>query len=323
MPVSVAAMIDRDVHIEIDQERCVGCGLCVAACPSETLVVKDGKAVVAGDRSLSCGHCEAACPVDAIRVAGLDSDTPRFRSFESSDEWIPFGRYDVSGLSSLMRSRRSCRNYNPDPVRLELLEDLINVGICAPSGTNSQKWTFTVLPDRAAVMTAGDLIGDFFRKLNRLARNSLLRKSLKLIGKGTLDRYYRNYYRSVQKAIEQYDRTGRDRLFHGATAAIIVGSRPGASCPAEDALLASQNILLAAHALGLGSCLIGFAVEAMKHDRNIARKLGIPDEENVHAVIALGWPEETYRKVCGRKRPVVRIFSNCPVTIALLAKPQV
>ena len=57
-----------------------------------------------------------------------------------------------------------------------------------------------------------------------------------------------------------------DRLFHGAAAAILVTGRRQASCPAEDALLATQNILLAAHAMGLGSCLIGFAVEAMRRD---------------------------------------------------------
>ncbi len=303
-------MIDRTLHIEIDPERCIGCGLCIAACPSDTLAMKDIKAVVAGNRSISCGHCAAVCPADAIRVTSLDSDIPRFRTFKRFDQWIPFGQYDPASLVNLMRSRRSCRNYTPEPVRIELIEDLVNAGICAPSGTNSQKWTFTILPDRAAVKIAGDSIGDFFRKLNRLARNFLLRKTLKLIGKGTLDRYYRSHYKSVREAIEQYDETGRDRLFHGATAAIIAGSRPGASCPAEDALLASQNILLAAHAMGLGTCLIGFASEAMKHDRTIARKLGIPDEEKVHAVIALGWPDETYRKVCGRKKPVVRVFSR-------------
>jgi nitroreductase len=133
-----------------------------------------------------------------------------------------------------------------------------------------------------------------------------LRKTLKTLGKRTLDDYYRDYYESVQEALEQYDRTGRDRLFHGATAAIVVGARPGASCPAEDALLATQNILLAAHAMGLGTCLIGFAVEAMRAERSIARKLGIPDEESVHAVIALGYPDEAYQKVCGRKKPLVR-----------------
>ncbi|MBM4372879.1 MAG: nitroreductase family protein, partial [Deltaproteobacteria bacterium] len=91
-------------------------------------------------------------------------------------------------------------------------------------------------------------------------------------------------------------------------AVILVGSSPGASCPAEDALLASQNILLAAHAMGYGTCLIGFVVEAMRSDPRIARVLGIPREERVHAVIALGRSAERYRRAAGRRKVVPRVF---------------
>jgi len=189
---------------------------------------------------------------------------------------------------------------------------LINVGICAPSGTNSQRWTFTVLPDRDSVMEAAGQILKFFRKLNRTAENTVLRNLLRLIGKTALNDYYRNYYPSVKKGIEHYENHGRDLLFHGATAAIIVGSRPGGSCPSEDALLATQNILLAAHAIGLGSCLIGFAVEAIRHDPSIKQALGIPGNESIHSVIALGCPDETYRTHCGRKKPLVRFFNALP-----------
>ena len=57
--------------------------------------------------------------------------------------------------------------------------------------------------------------------------------------------------------MENFPKSVKDQLFHGSTAAILTGSNPGVSCPAEDAPLATQNILLAAHSIGLGSCLIG------------------------------------------------------------------
>lgn len=64
----------------------------------------------------------------------------------------------------------------------------------------------------------------------------------------------------------------------------------------EDVLLATQNILLAAHSMGLGTCLIGFAVIPMIQDIRIQRLRGKPDNEKVHAVIALGHPDEIFLK---------------------------
>lgn len=303
-------MTDKNSTTFIDAEKCIGCGLCVLVCPSETISMKNNKAVVTGTRSLSCGHCEAVCPTGAIHINGIDRNSPLFQSFHVSDQWVPFGDFNISQLVELIRSRRSCRNYTPEPVRPELLEDLVNVGICAPSGTNSQNWTFTILPDRDSVMAAAKEILRFFRKLNHTAENTFLRNALKLIGKTALDKYYRSYYDSVKKGIEQYEKHGKDLLFHGATAAILVGSGPGGSCPSEDALLATQNILLAAHAMGLGSCLIGFAVEAIRYDPSIKDSLNIPKDERIHSVIALGYPAEKYQTVCKRKKPAIRFFKT-------------
>jgi nitroreductase len=191
-----------------------------------------------------------------------------------------------------------------------MLEDLVKIGITAPSGTNSQSWTFTILPTRRAVMSLAEQIASYFERLNITAEKTMLRVFLRMMGKGDLDAYYHGYYRKVKQALEEWHGAGKDRLFHGSSAAIVVGSRPGASCPAEDALLATQNILLAAHSLGLGSCLIGYAVAAMKKDPSIQKYIGIPSSEAVHAVIALGYPGEVYQRIAGRKNVTPRYFEG-------------
>ena len=301
-------MIDRTVATRIDQEKCNGCELCIKVCPSDTISMQDGKAQVTGDRSLQCGHCAAVCPVDAIRVATIEEQSLSFNSFNLANRWLPHGEFDTARLVQLMASRRSCRNYTDRAVDRSTLEDLVKIGATAPSGTNCQNWTFTVLPDRAAVAVLGERIGAFFRKLNRLAEKRLLRKSLKIIGKPELDNYYQEHYQSVVEGLQEWEQYGRDRLFHGAAAVIVVASRPGGSCPMEDAMLATQNILLAAHSMGLGSCLIGFAVEAMRNDPGIKTFIKIPAEETVYAVIAVGYPNETYECLTGRKRFELRYF---------------
>ena len=302
--------LSREVTTIIDPDRCIGCGLCIPVCPKETLVIEAGKAVIQGTESLNCDHCAAACPVEAIRVTAVDPTQPQFQTFSADTRWLPHGRFDTATLVNLMGSRRSCRNFSDRPVDRPLLEDLVKVGITAPSGSNCQPWTFTILPDREAVNRLGRRVGDFFRKTNHMAENRWLRTGLKLIGKPELDTYYRLHYPTVKMGLAAWDRGERDLLFHGATAVIVVAADNDASCPSEDALLATGNMLLAAHAMGIGTCLIGFVIEAMRRNKSIVRMLGIPDHEIPHAVIALGWPNETYQRVAGRKPAVIRYVNS-------------
>ncbi len=289
----------------IDPDACLGCGACAALCPSGFLTFAGERPTAREQGCIGCGHCAAVCPSGAVTLEA-DAWAASFSTIAATGEMVAPGAFAPEALVDLLRSRRSCRRYTAEPVPGPVLEDLVRAAIAAPSGTNSQAWTFTVLTSRAAVLGLGEAVAGFFRRLNRLAARPLVRKGLALLGRRELEGYYREHYRSVADALAAWDRDRTDRLFHGATAAVVIGSRPGASCPAEDALLAAQNMLLTAHAMGLGTCLIGYAVEAMRHDRRVAASIGLPEKESVHAVVALGWPDVSFLRQTGRRRPLVR-----------------
>jgi nitroreductase len=149
-----------------------------------------------------------------------------------------------------IQGRRSIRRYQDKPVPTETLRQLIEAARWAPSASNGQPWQFIITTDR--------------EKRQR-------------------------YAASVRWA----------GFLPDAAAAIIVcarftrRSRPAPFTPAleylcvQDTAAAIQNILLAAHALGLGTCWIGDLNEEL-----LQEMFTIPQEWVPVAIIAVGYPAE-------------------------------
>jgi ferredoxin len=55
-----------DTEYSIDSASCMGCGLCVDACPHNALQIVGGRAVIIQSKCQQCGECVKACPRDAI-----------------------------------------------------------------------------------------------------------------------------------------------------------------------------------------------------------------------------------------------------------------
>ncbi len=285
----------------IDCECCTSCGLCIEICPDKILVTgDDGGVSVTADRCMGCGHCHAICPVEAISMPGLTSDLGLTTVAAFADSGVG-QQVGINSLLQLMCARRSCRAFKPEPLELSLLSDLARIGTSAPSGTNSQGWQFVILPERQDVVALGGVTANFYRRLNRRAANPLYRFIARLFAGDRLEQYYRTYYKSVESGLSDWYDNGIDRLFHGAPSALVVVADRSTSCPQEDALLATQNILLAAESMGVATCLIGFVVEAARRDKRIAASLRLGASETIYSVIGCGYPAHSFRRFAGRK----------------------
>ncbi|HEY6873377.1 MAG TPA: 4Fe-4S binding protein [Geobacteraceae bacterium] len=61
--------------VQIDEEKCNGCGLCVPACAEGAIAIVDGKARLAADNLCDgLGACLGDCPRDAIRIIEREAD---------------------------------------------------------------------------------------------------------------------------------------------------------------------------------------------------------------------------------------------------------
>lgn len=68
----------------VDQNTCVGCAKCAAACPEKAISVNDQKAAIALDTCVGCGECLTVCPVKAV---GMDWNTDLAAMLERMTEY--------------------------------------------------------------------------------------------------------------------------------------------------------------------------------------------------------------------------------------------
>jgi len=157
-----------------------------------------------------------------------------------------------------IRTRRSIRKFKPDPVDEELLMKVLEAARWAPSWANTQCWRFVVVRDpKIKEELAGTL-----ESLN--PRNPAIPA-----------------IRSAPVVIAICAELGKSGFYRGQPA-----TEKG-DWYMFDAALAAQNLVLAAHSLGLGTVHVGFF-----DGRKAAEILEVPEGMAVVELVPLGWPDE-------------------------------
>lgn len=180
-------------------------------------------------------------------------------------------------LYQLIRERRSIRQYTQRRVERALIERLLRAAIWAPSAHNRQPWRLAVIEDLNTQTRLAD------------AMNAVLRADLAADG-------------LPPDQIEAQATRRRARLTRAPVLILLCitmadmhdypdekRSRAEWVMATQSLALAGQNLLLAAHAEGLGACWLCAPLFCPDVVRDT---LGLPPDWEPQAFISLGWPAE-------------------------------
>ncbi len=92
-------------------------------------------------------------------------------------------------------------------------------------------------------------------------------------------------------------------VFYDAGTLILIGAKKSAPFGDADCWLAAQNLMLTAHAMGLGTCCIGCSLTAFSIPE-VRAELSIPNDVAITAAIVVGTPAES-PGATGRKPPAI------------------
>jgi len=200
------------------------------------------------------------------------------------------GGHDVF---EIMGTTRAMRRLKPDPVPDALINKILEAGICAANGGNSQRWRFIVLKDPA------------------------IKKAVQVVYKRAFDEIIGPRYKSAApppgsdaaKYKRQHDAVEYlTDHYHEAPVWIV-------ACIAEETPTrwsgasiypAVQNMLLAARALGLGSTL---TTRHLFYEEDAEKALGLPEGVHSYAILPIGYPMGRFGPV-GRGKLADFVFQD-------------
>lgn len=175
----------------------------------------------------------------------------------------------VAELGDILYGRRAVRAYTPDVVPEEQIRALLDAAVHAPTAMHQEPWRFVVVQNRELLKRISDRAKGM--AVDRAAHHGNLLKPPGAAGEGV----------ASVLANPEFN------IFYDAGTLIIIAAVPANEFVAADCWLAAENLMLAARAHGLATCVIGFAVPAL-NAADIKAELGIPPEAHVFAPIIVG-----------------------------------
>jgi len=187
----------------------------------------------------------------------------------ATDTTINYARLDMP-VGDAMFTQRSIRRLKPDPIPMEDLRLIVEAAVKAPNGGNSQPARFLLVTDKDKIREFGPIYKDAWWAKRR-------DQGWKSFDDLPKEGSYRN---AAQLAEDIKD-----------APAIVFAFGVGPGGGALSVVPGTQNLMLAARALGIGSCPTTLHSEVM--DRFNAL-FNVPPDAQFHFCIPLGYPRGNF-----------------------------
>lgn len=174
----------------------------------------------------------------------------------------------MKDIIEIIKTRRCVREFSEKQVPDEDIKFLIDCARYAPSGFNMQPWSFLVIKNK-----------DIMRKISDHGKKSLIPmlEPMKDIS-------------SKARDFLVFLKTKGTDMFYNAPVLIIILGNKNAPTVDYDCPMAAQNMMLAAHSKGIGSCWIG-GVQPALMDESFLKELGAPEGYKAIAPLIFGYPK--------------------------------
>ena len=199
-----------------------------------------------------------------------------------------------------IKTRYSCRLFRNDPVPRKMIHLLMETANCAPSPMNTQPWEFVVLAG-APLMNYRMAVQEWLKTPDKRDKGSkrLLPEGgyFTTLPKNILNRK-KEFLASLAEWVKKMGVTLKEvypLTFYGHNAPVVImvigpavlRDRHGLEIH-QGLAAAIQNMLLSAHAIGLGSCWIG---DIMRFGNRLRDHLKLGDAKEVVAAVCIGYPD--------------------------------
>ncbi len=177
----------------------------------------------------------------------------------------------LRGINTL----RAVREFKPGPIPKDKLETILEAASKAASGSNTQPWEFIVILDP---------------KMKARLTEPMLRTWLERLGASGMSGRMKQVYDDATEMLRNTDKV---------PAIIYCCLDTSKSSKSEEVRYSSiypavQNLILAAHALGIGSCLTVHGSTSTRGEPEVKKILGMPEHVKIACLVYLGYPKRKH-----------------------------